>query len=74
MESSEGSLAFKGKEFDCFGEVQSTINNLCTRFSHPLRIFNSQTAKDTNRKREAAGRTLSPNDVHKWKYAYVSYR
>ena len=43
MESSAvgRSLAFKGKEFECFGEVQSTINDLSTRFSHPLGIFNS---------------------------------
>ena len=74
MESSEGSLAFKGKEFECFSEVQSTINQLSTRFSHPLRIFNSQTAEDANKKREAAGSTLAPIDAHKWKYAYVSYR
>ena len=52
MESSEGSLAFKGKEFECFSEVQSTINELSTRFSHPLRIFNSQTAEDANRRPE----------------------
>ena len=45
MESSESSLAFKGKELECFG----------ARFSHPLRTFNSQTAEDANRICEAAG-------------------
>lgn len=74
MESSEGLLASKGKEFECFSEVQSTINELSTKFSHPSRIFNSQTAEDANRKREVAGSTLAPIDAHKWKYAYLSYR
>lgn len=35
----ELSLAFKGKELECFGDVQSTINDLSVRFSHLLRTL-----------------------------------
>lgn len=65
---------FKGREFECFGDLQSTINNLITRITHPLRIFNSQTAKDANRKYEAAGGVLASIDAQKWKYTYMGYR
>lgn len=72
MMDSSDLFVFKGKEFECFGALQSTINDLITRFSHPLRIFNSQTAEDANKKREVAGSVLAPIDAQKWKYAYMS--
>ena len=64
----------KGQEFSSFEELNASINDLSTQGHHPLRIFNSQSAEDANKKRAKAGSVLTPIDVTKWRYAYVSYR
>jgi len=63
----------KGQEFSSFEELQSTINDLSKQGHHPSRIFNSQSAEDTNKKCAKAGSVLTPIDVTKWQYVYVSY-
>ena len=67
-------IMHRGQEFNSFEEVDSKINELFAQGHHPLRIFNSQSAEDSNRKRAKADSVLTPIDVAKWRYAYISYR
>ena len=40
-----------GKTFDSFSELEAALEELRKNGCHPLRVYNSQTGKDHNRKR-----------------------
>ena len=67
-----------GKEFDNFSECEaalgSALGDLRTNGHHPLRVYNSQTATDYNRKRVNAKNPVEPVDSEKFKYTYYSCR
>ena len=66
----ESSLLYRGQEFDSCDDLNSVINNNI-KMNHPLRIFNSQTAGNANRKHEEAGSRLPPTDSRQWKYICI---
>ena len=43
-----------GQAFDSFSEVEAALGELRTHQYHPLRVYNSQTATDYNKKRLSA--------------------
>lgn len=59
----------KGKRFFTFSEVESALERLRKTGHHPLRVFNSQTGRDYNRKHAD-----QPVDVDKFQYTYYSIR
>ena len=64
----------KGTTFSCFTEAETALNLLRTSDGHPLRVFNSQTAEDYNKKQlllKVAGQTVDPNQ---FKYTYYCVR
>ena len=63
-----------GKTFDSFSELEATLEELHKNGCHPLRVYNSQTAKDYNRKRLSAKNPVDPFDIEKFRYTYYSAR
>ena len=63
-----------GKTFDSFSELEGALEGLRKDGCHPLRVYNSQTAKDYNRKRLSAKNPVEPVDIEKFRYTYYSAR
>ena len=63
-----------GKTFDSFSELEAALEELRKNGCHPLRVHNSQTAKDYNRKRLSAKNPVDPVDIEKFRYTYYSAR
>lgn len=63
----------KGKEFSSFEELEAAVNELQNVYHHPLRVFNSPTVQDMNRRRQKSKSVLKPIN-EKWRYTYLSYR
>ena len=62
------------KTFDSFSELEAALEELRKNGCHPLRVYNSQTAKDYNRKRLSAKNPVDPVDIEKFRYTYYSAR
>ena len=61
-----------GKKFNSFDEVMAVIDRLKAS-NHPLRVFNSQTVDECNKRRAKCKQPLEPIDK-KWRYTYYSVR
>jgi len=57
-----------GKTFNSFDEVKALLDTLKAT-NHPMRVFNSQSVDDYNKRRLQAKEPLEPIDK-KWKYVY----
>jgi len=57
-----------GRKFHSFEEVKTLVDTLKAA-NHPMRVFNSQSIGDYNKRRLQAKEPLEPNDK-KWQYAY----
>ena len=57
-----------GRKFNSFEEVQELLSKLKAS-NHPMRMFNSQSVDDYNKKHAKAKVPLDPIDT-KWKFAY----
>ena len=57
-----------GKKFNLFEEVQELLRKL-RAYNHPMRVFNSQSVDDYNKRRAKARVPLEPIDS-KWKFTY----
>ncbi len=58
---------------DCYGsfsEFERALDQLRKGGCHPLRVFNSQSAKDYNKKRLSAKNPIDPVDEEKLRYTY----
>ena len=73
MSQQESFVMEKGKEFSSFEDLKAAINELKNVSHHLLRIFNSQTVDDVNRKRKKSNSLLGPIN-EKWPYTCLSYR
>ena len=62
-----------GSAFDEFKAVEECFEKL-KEHHHPLRVFNSQSAQDYNRKRVNAKNPKPPVDCQKIRYTYYSVR
>lgn len=60
-----------GQTFSSFAEFQKELARIKAEGSHPLRVFNSQTAKDYNRKRNPSQPAVNED---KFQYTYYSVR
>ena len=67
------SVILKGQEYNSFEELKADIDDLKNVFHNPLRIFDSQTVQDVNRRCKKSNSLLGPID-EKWWYTYISYR
>ena len=63
-----------GQAFDSFSEVEAVLGELRTHQYHSLRVYNSQTATDYNKKRLSAKNPVEPVDTDKFRYTYYSTR
>ena len=63
-----------GTAFDDFKAVEECFEKLKKEHHHPLRVFNSQSAQDYNRKRVNAKNPKPPVDCQKIRYTYYSVR
>ena len=63
---------FVGKRFECYEDMMVMIDDLKAH-NHPLRVFNSQTVEECNKRRAKAKQPLEPIDA-KWRYTYYSVR
>ena len=61
-----------GKKLNSFDEMMTMINQLKAS-NHPLRVFNSQTVEECNKRRAKAKQPLEPI-YNKWRYTYYSVR
>ena len=57
-----------GRKFNLFEEVQELLKKL-RAYNHPMRVFNSQSVDDYNKRRAKARVPLEPIDS-KWKFVY----
>ena len=60
----ESKKCFVGKRFECYDDMMAMIDGLKTK-NHPLRVFNSQTVEECNKRRAKAKHPLEPIDK-KW--------
>ncbi len=63
-----------GDSFESFSEFEEALNRLRKSGYHPLRVFNSQSAKDYNKKRVSAKNPIDPVDEENVRYTYYSVR
>ena len=61
-----------GRKFNSFDEVVGLLDTLKSA-NHPVRVFNSQSVNEYNKRRAKAKIPLAPVDK-KWKYTYYSVR
>ncbi len=61
-----------GKKFESFDQVTQLLDQL-KEANHPLRVYNSQSVDEYNKRREKAKSPLDPVDK-KWQYTYYSLR
>ena len=54
-----------GRTFGSFFELEAALEELRKNGCHPLRVFNSQTAKDYNKKRLSTKNPVEPVDTEK---------
>ena len=52
-----------GQAFDSFSEVEAALGELRTHQYHPLRVYNSQTATNYNKKRLSAKNPVETVDT-----------
>ena len=62
----------KCKRFESYDDMMAMIDDLKAH-NHPLRVFNSQTVEECNKRRAKAKQPLEPIDK-KWRYTYYSVR
>ena len=63
----------EGKKIQQFWGLKAAADELKHVSHHPLRIFNSQTIDDVNRKHKKSNSLLGHMD-EKWQYTYLNYR
>jgi len=63
-----------GRTFESFSELEVALGELRKNGCHPLRVFNSQTAIDYNKKRLSTKNPVEPVDTEKFRYTYYSAR
>ena len=63
-----------GTAYDDFKAVEECLENLKKEHHHPLRVYNSQSAEDYNRKRVNAKNPKPPVDCQKIRHTYYSVR
>ena len=63
-----------GTAYDDFKAVEECLEKLRKEHYHPLRVYNSQTAEDYNKKRVNAKNPKPPVDCQKIRYTYYSMR
>ena len=63
-----------GARFESFRQFETALEELKHDGNHPLRVYNSQTAEDYNKKRVTKKIFTEPVDVKKIKYTYYSVR
>ena len=57
-----------GRTFESFSELEVALGELRKDGCHPLRVFNSQTAIDYNKKRLSSKNPVEPMDTEKFRY------
>ena len=63
-----------GTSFNNFKDTEAALKKLKNEQYHPLRVYNSQSAADYNRKRVNAKNLSSPVDTEQIRYTYYSVR
>ena len=63
----------KGKEFSSFEELEAALKELQNVYHHPLRVFNSQTVRDTNRRREKSKSLLELERTLVSSYIFLTF-
>ena len=60
--------------FSDFKDVEAALEKLKKEQYHPLRVYNSQSAADYNKKRANAKNPPSPVDMEQLRFTYYSVR